>query len=145
MIDINLHLQILDKERVAVLGTTRPDGSVHLVPVVFAVSSDTVVTAVDWKAKSGRKLARLTNIEANPTVSLLTHRYDDADWDRLRWIRLDGSAVITESGGDYEQAVEALVAKYPQYLDRPPEGPVIVITPENINSWEAKEPLPSLS
>jgi PPOX class probable F420-dependent enzyme len=137
--DTTLDLQKLDRERVAVLGTTKPDGTVHLVPVVFAVSGDTVVTAVDWKAKSGRKLARLTNIEANPTVSLLTHVYDDADWDRLRWIRLDGSAAITESGGDYEQAIEALVAKYPQYLDRPPEGPVIVITPENISYWEAKD------
>jgi hypothetical protein len=58
--------------RVGVLGTIRPDGSPHQVPFVYAAVSDRVlVSAVDSKPKSGRRLARLVNIEAEPRVSVL--------------------------------------------------------------------------
>ena len=47
---------------VAVLGTILPDGRPHLVPVTFAAAGELLVTAVDWKPKSGRKLQRITNV-----------------------------------------------------------------------------------
>ncbi|WP_330460568.1 TIGR03668 family PPOX class F420-dependent oxidoreductase [Streptomyces sp. NBC_00820] len=40
----------------------------------------------------------------------------------------------------YETAVEALRAKYPQYRDRPPTGPVIAVTVRRWTGWEARRP-----
>ena len=77
------------------------DGAPHVVPVVFAVHADreapVVYTAVDAKRKSTRRLRRLTNIEANPRVSMLVDHYD-ADRDQLWWVRADGLAEIHQSG-----------------------------------------------
>jgi PPOX class probable F420-dependent enzyme len=112
--------------RHAYLATATPDGVPHLVPVTFALSvTDTVVIAVDHKPKRGHDLRRLRNIAANPRVTLLVDEYDD-DWRRLWWVRADGVARVL-SGLDREPSLDALVAKYPDYRDRRPEGPVISV------------------
>lgn len=123
--------------RVGHLATTRPDGTPHLVPMVFAVTSGRVVTAIDWKPKSDRRLQRLANIEANPTVSFLVHHYSE-DWSKLWWVRVDGTATLYRTGPDWEEATAALRAKYTQYRERPPEGEVISITPTGVNSWSSR-------
>ena len=125
--------------RVARLGTVAPDGGPHLVPVVFVLEPDrdVVWTAVDSKPKSTRRLRRLANIEANPRVSLLVDHYDD-DWTRLWWARADGHATIS-AGADPEtwSALDALAAKYPQYSDERPAGPVIRIEIDTWRTWTA--------
>ena len=50
---------------------------------------------------------------------------------------LDGSARVVESGPDWQRGVDLLVAKYRQYQERAPTGPVIVIAVENRRSWSA--------
>src|SRR5690554_7313882 len=67
---------------VAVLGTIIPDGRPHLIPVTFAASGDSLVTAVAWKPKTGRKLRRIINLEADPRASLLLHHYPEARGER---------------------------------------------------------------
>jgi PPOX class probable F420-dependent enzyme len=119
--------------RVARLATVSGDGQPHLVPVVFAVEGDTVLMAVDQKPKRHRDLKRLRNIADNPTVSLLVDRYDE-DWDALWWVRADGTARILETDAT---ALDALAAKYPQYREHRPEGPIIALDIEHITSWEA--------
>lgn len=126
----------LEFSRVAHLATVRPDGSPHVVAVTFALLGRTIVTAIDEKPKTTQRLQRLTNIEANPQVSLLADHYAE-DWDRLWWVRVDGRAEIHENQEAPPGAVAALVAKYPQYGSRPPRGPVIAITPEKVVSWES--------
>ncbi|MFJ3641493.1 TIGR03668 family PPOX class F420-dependent oxidoreductase [Streptomyces sp. NPDC090108] len=42
----------------------------------------------------------------------------------------------------YDAAVEALCAKYPQYRERPPTGPVIAVTVRRWTGWEARRPGP---
>jgi PPOX class probable F420-dependent enzyme len=106
--------------RVARLATAGPEGQPHLVPVTFAVTGDEIVFAVDHKPKSSTDLKRLRNIEANPRVSFLVDAYDD-DWTHLWWARADGTARVT----DDPEPVGWLVAKYRQYRERPPEGPVV--------------------
>lgn len=122
--------------RAATLATVRPDGSPHLVPVCFALLGESVVTAVDQKPKRSPDLTRLANIRANPAVEVLVHHYGE-EWSRLWWIRLRGRAAVLESGDRREAGLAALLAKYPQYEQRPPQGPVIEITPESWSSWSA--------
>ncbi|MFJ3231937.1 TIGR03668 family PPOX class F420-dependent oxidoreductase [Streptomyces sp. NPDC086787] len=122
--------------RVARLATVGPDGRPHLVPVVFAaLGADRIVTAVDHKPKTTTRLKRLRNIAAHPSVCLLTDAYDD-DWDRLWWARADGEAVLLPRDARTE-ALAPLCDKYPQYRDRPPDGPVVAVTVERWTGWRA--------
>ncbi|MEV0172022.1 TIGR03668 family PPOX class F420-dependent oxidoreductase [Streptomyces sp. NPDC050803] len=124
--------------RVARLATVDPDGRPHLVPLVFAVHGDRIVTAVDDKPKRSRRLTRLRNIAGCPAVCLLADAYDE-DWDRLWWVRVDGDAHLLAPGADQEfaEAIALLRRKYPQYRDRPPEGPVVVVTGLRWTGWRA--------
>lgn len=115
--------------RVARLATVSADGQPHLVPVTFAVSGDEIVFAVDHKPKSTHALRRLANIAANPAVTFLADAYDE-DWTRLWWARADGTATVEEPG-----PVPLLVAKYPQYAERPPEGPVVRTRVTRWSGW----------
>jgi PPOX class probable F420-dependent enzyme len=121
---------------VARLATVRPDGSPHLVPVCFALAGQTIYTAVDHKPKSTAALARLRHIAAEPRVALLADRYED-DWSRLWWVRVDGDATVASSPQERARALAALAAAYPQYADRPPEGPVIAVAPRRYSGWRA--------
>ncbi|MFE2265050.1 TIGR03668 family PPOX class F420-dependent oxidoreductase [Streptomyces griseosporeus] len=141
--------------RIARMATVDPEGHPHLVPVVFA-GGDTdggrgaraghpvdLVTAVDHKPKRSRRLARLRNIAAHPAVSLLVDDYAE-DWDRLWWVRADGDARILppdaadeRTRAEYAAALALLRDKYPQYRDRPPDGPVIVVSVHRWTGWRA--------
>jgi PPOX class probable F420-dependent enzyme len=116
--------------RVAHLATAGRDGRPHVVPICFALDGETLYTAVDEKPKRTRRLKRLENIEANPRVEVLIDHYED-DWSKLWWVRLRGTARIVED----PRAVDLLVAKYPQYAERRPEGPVIAIDVEERSEW----------
>jgi PPOX class probable F420-dependent enzyme len=114
---------------VARLATVRPDGSPHVVPVTFALSvdGDQIVFAVDSKPKSTTALQRLANIAAEPRVSFLVDHYDD-DWNQLWWVRADGVARQLDRDSEpdaREAALDALAAKYRQYRDVRPAGPVV--------------------
>lgn len=130
--------------RVARLATVDPAGRPHQVPVVFASLGDNgVVTAVDHKPKTTTRLARLRNIEAHPSVSLLADDYTE-DWDHLWWVRADGRARIVPPDAadestvvEYGTALARLLRKYPQYRDTPPHGPVIAIAVHRWTGWQA--------
>jgi PPOX class probable F420-dependent enzyme len=117
---------------VARLATVGRDGRAHIVPICFVVDGETLYTAVDEKPKRTRRLRRLENIEANPQVEVLIDHYED-DWSRLWWVRLRGRARIVDDG----RAVALLAAKYPQYRERPPAGPVIAVEIEERSEWTA--------
>ncbi len=121
-----------EAEQVARLATVGTDGRPHVVPICFALEGDRLYTAVDDKPKRTRRLQRLANIEANPAVEVVIDHYED-DWSRLWWVRLRGTARIAED----RHAVALLVAKYPQYRERPPAGPVIAVTIEERTEWTA--------
>ena len=115
---------------VARLATVDREGRPHVVPICFVVDGDTLYTAVDEKPKRTRRLRRLQNIEANPRVEVLIDHYE-ADWSKLWWVRLRGTAQIVED----PRAVDLLAAKYVQYRERPPAGPVIAIEIEERSEW----------
>lgn len=121
--------------RVAHLATVRADGRPHVVPIVFAVDADLVYSMVDPKPKHSLDLVRLRNIAANPAVSLLVDEYDES-WERLWWVRADGSARVVERGPQRDTAIGLLRAKYPQYETwTSPFGAATVITVERTTSW----------
>ena len=126
----------LGHARVGELATVRPDGTPHVVPVCFALDGDTVVSAVDAKPKTTTELRRLANVRANPAGGLLVHQYDDADWTRLWWVRVDGRAEVVERGERRERAIALLVDKYAQYRADPPPGAVICLAIERWQGWE---------
>ncbi|MEA2393800.1 MAG: hypothetical protein QOJ82_1691 [Solirubrobacteraceae bacterium] len=112
------------------------DGRPHVVPVVFALAGDTAYHAVDHKPKRTRALRRLANIAANPRVSLLADEYDDADWERLWWVRADGSARILEPERDEAlRAIDLLAERYAQYRAHRPAGPVVAVDVDHWSGW----------
>jgi PPOX class probable F420-dependent enzyme len=118
--------------RVARFATAVP----RIVPVTFAVVDKTVVHAVDHKPKATHALARLADLRDDPRASLLVDHYDD-DWSVLWWVRADGVARVVEAAEALAE-IEALVTKYPQYAERRPDGPVVVLDVEQLASWSAK-------
>jgi PPOX class probable F420-dependent enzyme len=121
--------------RVARLATADADGRPHVVPIVFAVDGDVVYHAVDHKPKRTRALRRLANVAANPRASLLADHYDE-DWGALWWARADGAARVL-SGDAAGPALDLLAARYAQYRERPPEGPVVAVAVEHWSGWSA--------
>jgi PPOX class probable F420-dependent enzyme len=123
--------------RVGRLATVRPDGRPHVVACCFAVVGERVWTAVDAKPKATPRLQRLANVRAHPWASLLVDHYEE-DWEALWWVRVDGPAVVLEAGGERDDALAALAAKYSQYISAPPAGPVIAIAAERVSGWSAR-------
>lgn len=128
----------LSSARVGYLATAGVDGRPHVVPFVFTIDERKIVSAVDYKPKRSPDLRRLRNIAANPAVSVLVDHYEE-DWNRLWWVRADGQGIIVSEGSAYRNAVAALVAKYDQYRENPPDGPAIVIEVERITGWTAED------
>jgi PPOX class probable F420-dependent enzyme len=124
--------------RVARLATADASCRPHLVPIVFAVAGDTVYSAVDAKPKRTTALRRLANVAANPPVTLLVDHYDDTEWDRLWWVRADGTGrVLGPEDGEARRAVTLLSDRYPQHRAQPPTGPVLAVDVERWSGWSA--------
>ncbi|HWR48388.1 MAG TPA: TIGR03668 family PPOX class F420-dependent oxidoreductase [Pseudonocardiaceae bacterium] len=135
------------ESRVARLATADADGRPHVVPMVFALASgrtagetrsgDTVYSAVDVKPKRSTSLRRLANIAANPRVAVLVDYYED-DWHALWWVRADGTGrVLNADEPEGRDAIARLVARYPQYREQSPRGPVVAIDVARWSSWSA--------
>ena len=137
-----------DGARRATLATVRPDGMPRLVPICFVLSApdagaaDQLYSPLDEKPKAAsdpRQLARVRDIRARPSVSLLIDRWSE-DWIELAWLRLDVEAALVEPGADGEHgwAASALREKYPQYathdLDR---RPMLRFVLTKVTSWSA--------
>ena len=140
--------------RVARLATADGDGRPHIVPMAFALASgrdagetdagttrsgDTIYSAVDAKPKRSPALRRLANIAANPRVAVLVDRYED-DWHALWWVRADGTGrVLDVDEPEGRDAIARLVARYPQYREQAPRGPVVAIDVARWSSWSADD------
>jgi PPOX class probable F420-dependent enzyme len=113
------------------LATVRPNGDPHVLPFVFALRGDTVYWTVDRKPKRTARIARLDNIAANPSVEAVVDHYED-DWAALWWVRAAGRAREVTDPIERDAALALLAAKYRQYADDPPNGPVVAI---DVGRW----------
>jgi PPOX class probable F420-dependent enzyme len=131
----------LAEARVGRLATAGADGRPHLVPVCFALDGNLVYWVVDFKPKTGPALKRLRNLAENPRAALLVDHYEE-DWTRLWWVRVDCSAGAAVGGPDAERGLDLLAAKYRQYRDRRPPGPVVRMTIDRWTGWSGGGPDP---
>jgi PPOX class probable F420-dependent enzyme len=123
---------LLGEARVARLALLDEEDLPRLLPVTFAVWEGEVWSAIDQKPKRSAEPARVRRLRRRPEAALLVDRYDD-DWSRLAWLELRGPVSVEPLG----PALEALVAKYPQYSEARPQGPLLRLTPERCAYWRA--------
>ncbi len=118
------------------LGLLDDRGRPRVLPVTYAVHEQAVWTAIDNKPKaSEREPARVRWLRERPHAALTVDHYED-DWTRLCWVQLIGSMSVVE--GPPEGAVlDALSRRYPQYLEDPPPGPLLKLSPERALWWRA--------
>lgn len=103
---------------------------------MFALEGDHLFTAVDHKPKTTTRLQRLANLAADPRVSVLVEHYAD-DWEQLWWVRIDGRAHILGPEESTAGPLDLLAARYPQYREQRPTGPVVVVSIERWMGWAA--------
>lgn len=130
---------LLDAARVGHLGLVDSEGQPRVLPVTFAIAAGSIWSAIDHKPKrrAGQDLARVGWLRERPRSAIAVDRYDD-DWTRLAWVQLLGVTAVVGME-DQPQALAALEARYPQYGERPPEGPLLRLTPERVVFWSAAE------
>ena len=128
---------LLEEARRAHLGLLDAEGAPRVLPVTFAVVGQDIVSAVDHKPKRvpGSDLARVRWLRRDPRAALTVDRYDD-DWSRLAWVQVLGSAAIEPVRGE---VVDALARRYPDYLSRPPAGPLLRLEAERVLWWRAAD------
>ena len=119
------------------LGLLDDDDNPRVLPVTFALHGGAVWSAVDAKPKRrpGAELARVRFLRRRPRAALTVDRYDD-DWSKLAWVQLLGSVSVLEAS-ESQDALDALVQKYPSYADRRPDGPLLRLAPERALHWRA--------
>jgi PPOX class probable F420-dependent enzyme len=107
----------------------------RVLPVTFALVEGAVWSAIDRKPKRAAEPARIRRLRRRPDAAFLVDRYDD-DWSRLAWVELRGAVTVIVAA-EAPGALAALGAKYPQYLDEPPPGPLLRLTVERTAYWTA--------
>jgi PPOX class probable F420-dependent enzyme len=123
-------LDLLAEARVARLALLDEEDLPRVLPVTFALFEDAIWSAIDQKPKRSAEPARVRRLRRRPEAALLVDRYDD-DWSRLAWVELRGAVSVEPLG----PALEALVAKYPQYVSERPPGPLLRLAPSRFACW----------
>ena len=127
--------ELLARARVARLGYLDGDDRPRVLPVTFAVAGASVWTAIDDKPKRRPEPARVEYLRRRPEASLLADEYDD-DWTRLAWVQLLGRIEVLPADAAPE-ATEALAARYSQYAERRPPGPLLRLEVGRVLVWRA--------
>jgi PPOX class probable F420-dependent enzyme len=128
---------LLRRSRIAHLATSTREGIPHVVPVCFAYDAGVIYSSIDRKPKrvEPARMRRVRNITENKSVSLVVDSYSE-DWERLRYVIVDGVASILYRGGEYRRATSLLRRKYRQYRSmRLEERPIIKIEPVRSTAW----------
>jgi PPOX class probable F420-dependent enzyme len=129
----------LARARRAHLATASGDGAPHVVPICFAVlDPGTLVLAIDDKPKApGRVLKRLRNLSENPRFALVVDHWDE-DWNRLGYVLVSGRGALVADAARRDAAVQALRARYPQYVAMRLDGArhaVVALAIERVHVW----------
>lgn len=127
--------------RIAHLATADAVGIPHVIPICFALHADQFYSVIDDKPKRTHTgLKRLRNIVANGHVALVIDDYDDDDWSRLAFLRVQGNASLVADPEEYASALFLLRQRYRQYTTMPialASHPMIRIVSVQAHFWRA--------
>ena len=124
--------------RVGRLGFLDDEGAPRVLPVTFAVADGLIWSAIDRKPKRAPVPARVRFLRRDPRAALTVDRYSD-DWEELAWVQALGTVEVLGTG-EAAPGLEALGAKYEQYREEAPPGPLLALRPERYLCWRAAEP-----
>jgi PPOX class probable F420-dependent enzyme len=130
--------ELLEEARVARLGMLDLEGAPRVLPVTFAVAEGRIWSAIDQKPKRAGEPARLRFLRREPRAALTVDRYSD-DWGELAWVQVLGRVSILQLD-EGRVGLEALSAKYEQYREEAPPGPLLALQPERYLWWRAADP-----
>ena len=125
-------LEMFEEARVARLGLLDEEDRPRVLPVTFAPFESALWCAIDRMPKRPGEPARVRRLRRRPEATLLVDRYDD-DWSRLAWVEVRGLVSVEPLG----PALDALAQKYPQYVEEPPQGPLLRLAPQRFACWRA--------
>ena len=130
---------LIAEARVGHLGLLDDRGHPRVLPVTLVVVDGAAWSAIDHKPKSrpGEELTRVRWLRERPDSTLTIDRYEH-DWTRLAWVQLIGTTAVVGVAGN-DDVLAALAARYPQYRDRPPGGPLLRMAIERTVCWSASE------
>lgn len=127
---------MLEEARVGRLGFLDEADHPRVLPVTFVLLERTLYSAIDKKPKrAGLEPARVRYLRRRPEAALTVDHYED-DWQTLAWVQVLGRVALLEPSQD-EGALAALCAKYAQYRDDPPPGPLLRLEPERALCWRS--------
>jgi PPOX class probable F420-dependent enzyme len=132
--------ELIANERVAHLAFLDDADRPRVLPVTFALAGDAAWSAIDAKPKRTAEPARVRWLRRRPEAALCIDVYDD-DWTGLAWVQLLGRVEVLELDQGIA-GLEALTAKYPQYRDQTPPGPLLRLEVERALSWRAADHVP---
>jgi PPOX class probable F420-dependent enzyme len=127
--------ELLRNACVGRLGLLDAEGAPRVLPVTFAVAGGRIWSAIDRKPKRTEEPARLRFLRRDPRAALTVDFYSD-DWGELAWVQALGRVAVL-SAGDGREGLDALSAKYPQYREEAPPGPLLALRPERYLWWRA--------
>jgi hypothetical protein len=90
---------------------------------------------VDHKPKRRPEPARVRRLRRRPEAALCVDRYLD-DWEELAWVQLLGRVDVLRLD-EGQAGLAALTARYPQYAERTPPGPLLRLRVERALCWRA--------
>jgi PPOX class probable F420-dependent enzyme len=129
--------ELLESGRVGRLGLLDDEGGPRVLPVTFAVAEGRIWSAIDDKPKRAAEPARLRFLRRDPRAALTVDRYSN-DWAELAWVQVLGSVRILDPSKG-AAGLEALSAKYEQYREKAPPGPLLALDPERYLWWRAAD------
>lgn len=129
--------ELLEGGRVAHLSFVDDRERPRVLPVTYAVAADRVYSAIDEKPKrrGGEEVARVRYLRRRPAAAICVDRYAD-DWGELAWVQVLGRVVVVDPGAD-AAGLAALAAKYRQYRDSLPAGPLLRLEVDRTLCWRA--------
>ena len=123
--------------RVGRMGLLDEEGAPRVLPVTFVVAEGRIWSAIDQKPKRAGEPARLRYLRRDPRAALTVDRYSD-DWEELAWVQVLGTVRILDQA-EGAAGLGALSAKYEQYREKRPPGPLLALRPERYLWWRAAD------
>ena len=105
--------------------------------MTFALAQGRIWSAIDQKPKRAGEPARLRYLRRDPRAALTVDHYSD-DWEELAWVQVLGTVRILDQA-EGAAGLGALSAKYEQYREKRPPGPLLALRPERYLWWRAAD------